>query len=118
MYEYSYNSGEYICLDCIDNYAYCEECECYEYAEKIDEYVDEYGDSHFVCSDCKNNVIYNCDHCGCEYYYTGKFENIACCEECNEALNEAEDEEQYVDSQIMQARKNLVYIIQNVHTMY
>ena len=55
--------------------------------------MDEYGDSHFVCSDCKNNVIYNCDHCGCEYYYTGKFENIACCEECNEALNEAEDEE-------------------------
>ena len=96
MIEYSYNSGEYICSDCIDNYAYCEECECYEYAEKIDEYVDEYGDSHFVCSDCKNNVIYNCDHCGCEYYYTGKFENIACCEECNEALNEAmenEDEE-------------------------
>ena len=55
--------------------------------------MDEYGDSHFVCDDCKNNVIYNCDHCGCEYYYTGAYENIACSDECNEALNETEDEE-------------------------
>ena len=93
MHEYSYNSGEYICQDCIDCYAYCEECECWENADKVEEYFDEYGDSHFVCSDCKNNVIYNCDHCGCEFYYTGKFENIACCDECNDALNETEDQE-------------------------
>ncbi|WP_405308945.1 hypothetical protein, partial [Methanobrevibacter sp.] len=63
MNEYSYNSNEYICQDCLDNYAYCEECECYEDAEKIECYYDERGYEHYVCDDCKGNVIYNCDCC-------------------------------------------------------
>lgn len=69
MTEYSYNSGEYICENCIIlDYAYCEECECYEYADRVEEYYDENGASHFVCDDCKCRVIVNCDKCGCEFY--------------------------------------------------
>ena len=89
-------TGEYVCENCRDNhYSYCNECDCWEKNEDMSCLYDEYGEEHWVCSDCYDRVAYTCENCGETFYNTDAYENLVCCEECNNEVNEKnyEDDE-------------------------
>ena len=100
MYEVGYCTGEYVCESCKDYYyTYCDECDCLEKNDNVHCYEDENGNEHWVCDDCADNCIYECEQCGKLFYNTNEYENLVCCEECNDDYNatynddEDEDEE-------------------------
>ena len=91
-------TGEYVCENCRDNYySYCTECDCWEKNEDMSCLYDEYGEEHWVCSDCYDRVAYTCENCGETFYNKDAYENLVCCEECNNEVNEKnydEDEDE------------------------
>jgi len=91
---YHIGGGEYICEDCRDDYAYCEDCE--ELVRET-EIISVDDNSRFVCEDCAGDY-YRCDYC--EQLYSehniavNTFETTLCtdcyedhyfsCEDCGE----------------------------------
>ena len=72
-------NGDWVCEDCLNNYAYCQHCEEYVPEDEIKyvDWVDEY-----VCEECIENDFYTCCECGeildREHLYTSNDEHYYC----------------------------------------
>ena len=73
-------TDKYVCSDCTDNVAYCEDCDTY--FEDEDDVVFVEDEQKYVCLKCADNDYYRCDCCGNIFsrdgVYTDDYDNIIC----------------------------------------
>lgn len=106
--------GDRVCESCLDDYySYCEECGRYVDNDDMCEVIGQFGDSVWMCEDCRDEKCFYCD--GYHKYYMDRYHdsyevngciyseeycenNFYWCEQCEEYHRYEDDCEYYEDT--------------------
>jgi formylmethanofuran dehydrogenase subunit E len=75
----------YVCEDCLSDYSYCEDCDCYYHNDDIHRVYGARGWERYVCDSCLDNYS-QCEHCE-EYFHSDNVREIdgnCVCDKCVE----------------------------------